>query len=59
MGQNKYNVLIGQTVVGKEMTLDNAIIFLKGLFNEYHNDVNLAITIEVFYEEPTTVQEGD
>ena len=28
------------------MTLENAVIFLKGLFNEYFNDPLLAVTIE-------------
>ncbi len=43
----KYNVLIGKQIVAKDMTLDNAVIFLKGLFNEYYNDLMLAVTIEV------------
>ena len=43
----KYNVLIGKQIVAKDMTLDNAVIFLKGLFNEYYNDPMLAVTIEV------------
>ena len=47
MIETKYNVLIGKQVIAKDMTLDNAVIFLKGLFNEYYNDTMLAVTIEV------------
>ena len=46
MVEIKYNVLIGKQVVAKDMTLENAVIFLKGLFNEYFNDPLLAVTIE-------------
>jgi hypothetical protein len=47
MEEIKYNVLIGKRIVAKDMTLENAVIFLKGLFNEYYNDPMLAVTIEV------------
>jgi hypothetical protein len=47
MTEIKYNVLIGKRIVAKDMTLENAVIFLKGLFNEYYNDPMLAVTIEV------------
>jgi hypothetical protein len=47
MIETKYNVLIGKQVIAKDMTLDNAVIFLKGLFNEYYNYPMLAVTIEV------------
>ncbi len=47
MIETKYNVLIGKQIIAKDMTLDNAVIFLKGLFNEYYNDPMLAVTIEV------------
>ncbi len=47
MIETKYNVLIGKRVVASNMTLENAVILLKGLFNEYYNDTMLAVTIEV------------
>ena len=47
MMEVRYNVLIGKRIVAKDMTLENAVIFLKGLFNEYYNDPMLAVTIEV------------
>ena len=47
MIETRYNVLVGKQVVAEKMTLDNAVIFLKGLFNEYYNDTMLAVTIEV------------
>ena len=50
----KYNVLIGKQIVAKDMTLDNAVIFLKGLFNEYYTDPMLAVTIEVSKESLTS-----
>jgi hypothetical protein len=39
------------------MTLENAVIFLKGLFNEYYNDSMLAVTIEVSKENSTSEDE--
>lgn len=50
MMEVKYNVLIGKRIVAKDMTLENAVIFLKGLFNEYFNDPMLSVTIEVSKE---------
>ena len=50
MMEIKYNVLIGKRIVAKDMTLENAVIFLKGLFNEYYNDSMLSVTIEVSKE---------
>ena len=54
----KYNVLIGKRIVAKDMTLENAVIFLKGLFNEYYNDSMLAVTIEVSKESSTSEDEN-
>ena len=57
MMEIKYNVLIGKRIVAKDMTLENAVIFLKGLFNEYYNDSMLAVTIEVSKENSTSEDE--
>lgn len=57
MMEIKYNVLIGKRIVAKDMTLENAVIFLKGLFNEYYNDSMLAVTIEVSKENVTSEDE--
>lgn len=54
MMEVKYNVLIGKRIVAKDMTLENAVIFLKGLFNEYFNDPMLSVTIEVSKENFTS-----
>lgn len=59
MMEIKYNVLIGKRIVAKDMTLENAVIFLKGLFNEYYNDSMLAVTIEVSKENFTSEDEED
>ena len=58
MMEIKYNVLIGKRVVAKDMTLENAVIFLKGLFNEYYNDSMLSVTIEVSKENFTGEDEN-
>ena len=58
MMEIKYNVLIGKRIVAKDMTLENAVIFLKGLFNEYYNDSMLAVTIEVSKENFTSEDEN-
>lgn len=57
MMEIKYNVLIGKRIVAKDMTLENAVIFLKGLFNEYYNDSMLSVTIEVSKENFTSEDE--
>jgi hypothetical protein len=57
MMEIKYNVLIGKRIVAKDMTLENAVIFLKGLFNEYYNDSMLSVTIEVSKENFTSENE--
>lgn len=59
MMEVRYNVLIGKRIVAKDMTLENAVIFLKGLFNEYYNDPMLAVTIEVSKEELFASEEGE
>lgn len=46
MLENKYSVLIGDNVIANDMSLQNAIIFVKSLFEEYYNDTNLSITIK-------------
>ena len=58
MMEIKYNVLIGKRIVAKDMTLENAVIFLKGLFNEYYNDSMLSVTIEVSKENFTSEDEN-
>ena len=59
MMEVKYNVLIGKRIVAKDMTLENAVIFLKGLFNEYFNDPMLSVTIEVSKENLTSEVEDE
>lgn len=59
MMEVRYNVLIGKRIVAKDMTLDNAVIFLKGLFNEYYNDSMLAVTIEVSKENFTVEEDSN
>lgn len=59
MMEIKYNVLIGKRIVAKDMTLENAVIFLKGLFNEYYNDSMLSVTIEVSKENLTSEVEDE
>ena len=59
MLENKYSVLIGDNVIANDMSLQNAIIFIKGLFEEYYNDKNLSITIKkINYEVASRVEEG-
>lgn len=59
MMEVKYNVLIGKRIVAKDMTLENAVIFLKGLFNEYFNDPMLSVTIEVSKENLISEDENE
>lgn len=58
MLENKYSVLIGDNIIANDMSLQNAIIFVKSLFGEYYNDTNLSITIKrINYEVELNVEE--
>lgn len=52
MVEDKYNVLIGTTIQAENMTLENALLFVKALFQEYWADPDIKITIDKLkYEE--------
>lgn len=46
MEEELYEVLDGNTVLGSKMNLVNAVILLKGYFEEYYNEPRLAVTIQ-------------
>ena len=46
MVEDRYNVLIGSTIQAENMTLENALLFAKALFQEYWADPDIAITID-------------
>jgi hypothetical protein len=45
MGCDYYSVKIDDTVIAKGMSLGNAVIFVKALFEEWYNEPSLSITI--------------
>ena len=46
MIENKYKVLIDNTVVARDMDIRTATILVKALFEEYYNDYAMAVTIK-------------
>lgn len=46
MVEDRYNVLIGTTIQAENMTLENALLFVKALFQTYWADPDIAITID-------------
>lgn len=45
MPEERYNVLIGKQIQAENMTLDNALIFTKALFQNFWADPDIEITI--------------
>lgn len=45
MNSNYYSVMIDNLVIAKGMSLGNALIFVKALFQEWYEEKDLSITI--------------
>jgi len=54
MNEKKYKVLEGKTILASDMTIDNALIFIKAYFEKYYNEI-LTLTIA----EMPAVMRGD
>ena len=46
MGEDLFIVLDGNTVLASNMTIDNAMILVKGYFERYYEERRLSLTIE-------------
>ena len=46
MPQYTYKVLVDKQVYARDMDLPTALLLTQALFEKWHNEVNLAITIE-------------
>ena len=46
MGCDTYSVLVEKICVGQGMSIDNAVIFLKALMQEFYNEPTLSITVQ-------------
>lgn len=46
MHEKKYNVLINNEVVAKNMDINTAVILVKALFEEYYNDYTMVVSIK-------------
>ena len=46
MVEEKFNVYMNDVMTAENMTLETAIIVVKGLFNEYYKEAGLKITIQ-------------
>lgn len=45
MIENRYKVFVGGHLTAENMPLEDAMIYVKGLFTEYYNDVLLEVKI--------------
>ena len=45
MTENRYKVFVNGLLTAESMPLDDAMIYIKGLFTEYYNDVSLKVEI--------------
>jgi hypothetical protein len=46
MIEDKYRVIMGGYIIAKDMSLEHATIFLKGIFEEYYAEPGLEVTIQ-------------
>lgn len=46
MFENKYMVLINNTVVAKDMDIKTATVLVRALFEEYYNDYTMTVSIK-------------
>jgi hypothetical protein len=46
MIEDKYRVIMGGHIIARDMSLDHATIFLKGIFEEYYAEPGLEVTIQ-------------
>lgn len=46
MNDYEYSVIIDNVVIAKGMTIGNAIILVKALFQEWHNEDDMKISIQ-------------
>ena len=46
MEERKYDVIMNDTYVAKNMTIDNAMVLVKGLFEHYCEERSLRISIQ-------------
>ena len=58
MTEAKYQVIIDDTIAARYMTLDDALIFIKGIFETYYNETELCVSIkqEKLENEEHTIQ---
>ncbi len=45
MGCDTYSVMIENTVVAKEMSIEHALIFVKAIYIEFYNEKNLKVSL--------------
>ena len=46
MIETKYQVIIDGTIAARYMTLADALIFIKGIFETYYNETEMSVTIK-------------
>lgn len=46
MNENEYSVIVDDVKIACEMTLGNALILVEALFQKWHNEVDMRISIQ-------------
>lgn len=46
MNDYEYSVIVDNVVIAKGMTIGNALILVKALFQEWHNESDMKISIQ-------------
>ena len=46
MSNKKYNVLIENEIIASDMDINNALIFVKALFDHYYEEHSIVISIK-------------
>ena len=42
----KFEIIVDGVLYASDMNIETAIILVKGLFNEYYNDLNMIISVK-------------
>ena len=57
MSDKKYNVLIENEIIASNMDINNALIFIKALFDHYYEEHSMVISIKEM--EKISINNGD
>lgn len=59
MNEYTYSVIVDKEIVAHEMTLKNALILAKALFEEYFNEEHISVTIQRDTSDKCTISDEE